>query len=460
MDEGRELIMAAPIDKIDAHRLAAIETFGRAFDLIQEGFSHLHETGPTDPTTGYIDKSIMEMLGGRRGDRQAFVAGVEKHANRVAWRHLLNISGLERLMDRTAKEQFARQLTDDPPPATPENCRATMQALFEDADTIFRRGIATAFAKLDRRFRSHDGFKIGSRIVLSNAFGIYGTWNHYARQQDVLRDVERTFHVLDGRQQPDQVDGIVGAIDRDKRNRGERPAFTVEDAYFRVRIFKNGNAHVWFLRDDLVERVNLLLAQHYGAALGDASGSTPGAPVPREAAAGFSFFPTPDDLADRVVDDTNIRAGMTVLEPSAGTGALAFRAASRGGHVTAVEIQRQFAEQLASSGTLGRVIHDDFMQLSPEVVGRFDRVVMNPPFCRGRDLDHVRHALRFVAPGGRLVAIMSAGVAFREDAATVAFRAMVEAARGRIMDLPEGSFASVGTNVNTCLVTIPVSLLE
>ena len=55
------------------------------------------------------------------------------------------------------------------------------------------------------------------------------------------------------------------------------------------------------------------------------------------------------------------------------------------------------------------------MQLSPEVVGRFDRVVMNPPFCRGRDLDHVRHALRFVAPGGRLVAIMSAGVAFRED---------------------------------------------
>jgi len=42
MDEGRELIMAAPIDKIDAHRLAAIETFGRAFDLIQEGFSHLH----------------------------------------------------------------------------------------------------------------------------------------------------------------------------------------------------------------------------------------------------------------------------------------------------------------------------------------------------------------------------------------------------------------------------------
>ncbi|NSX34464.1 DUF4942 domain-containing protein [Brevundimonas vesicularis] len=453
-----ELMLAAPIDKIDAHRMAALEAFGRAFDLVREACDHLTQAAPNEPSAAYIESSVMERIGGgRSSDRATFLAGIEKHANRVTWRHLMAVSGIERLMDRTAKEQFYRQLQDDPPPATAENCRATMQGLFADAETIFRRGIANVFSKLDRRFKSHDGFKIGSRIVLQSAFGLYGTWNHYARQDDTLRDVERTFYVLDGKQQPDRAGGICGLIDSARSGGGERPAFEVADDYFRVRVFKNGNAHVWLLRDDLIDRVNEQLAAYYGATLG--AGSTAaktGAPVARSAVDGFSFFPTPDDLAERVIEEAFMSRGQTVLEPSAGTGALAYRAAAKGAHVTAVEIQRALCVGLSESGRLGRVVNDDFMQLSPQVIGKFDRVIMNPPFDGKRDLDHVRHALGFVAPGGRLVAIMAAGVAFHEDAATTAFRDLVESAGGRISDLPAGSFASVGTNINTCLVTIPV----
>ena len=79
---------------------------------------------------------------------------------------------------------------------------------------------------------------------------------------------------------------------------------------------------------------------------------------------------------------------------------------------------------------------------------------MNPPFDRGRDVDHVSHALKLLAPDGVLVAVMSAGVEFREDAKTSDFRAEVKRRGGKFHDLPPGSFASVGTHVNTVLCVI------
>jgi predicted RNA methylase len=464
MHSAQELTLSAPIDAIEAHRNNAIALFGEAYDALVRARDSLAHTAPSNAYASYLPDSLVSLLAprGRSNEREAFIGAVTKRADQLAWTHLLSVSGLERLMDQKAKRQFSQQIEEAPPPATAENCYATMQALFADAGTIFKRGIAEAFSGLDRRFRSHDGFKIGTRVVLSGAMSEHGMWNHYLRRDDAIRDVERTFYVLDGRQQPDRGDGVVGVIDRARPRGLGRSAYEVEDEYFRVRVFKNGNVHLWFLRPDLLERVNQLLADHYGAVLGDARQADAAAPTGRAPAKGFSFFPTPPAVQVRVMEAAALwRAeGLTVLEPSAGTGALAFAAADKGCHVTAIEIQQSFVDQLASDGRLSRVISADFLTVRAEDLGRFDRVIMNPPFCAGRDVDHVRHALSFVAPGGRLVAIMSAGVAYREDAATVAFRERVEAAGGTILDLPVGSFADVGTNVNTCLVTIPVGVSQ
>lgn len=142
-------------------------------------------------------------------------------------------------------------------------------------------------------------------------------------------------------------------------------------------------------------------------------------------------------------------------EPSAGRGALARLAHRAGGVVTCVEIQRGNADELSRKG-YPDVICADFFDHSPETLGQFDRVVMNPPFDGGRDIDHVVHALAFVKPGGRLVSVMSAGVEFREDRKTADFRALVERYGGSFRDLPPGSFAESGTMVNTCIVSIEV----
>lgn len=170
------------------------------------------------------------------------------------------------------------------------------------------------------------------------------------------------------------------------------------------------------------------------------------------------LFPTPPDLAARMVELADITHGARILEPSAGTGRIvdAIAAAVPLDRVTldCIEIHRGLADQLRTRHPLAIVRPFDFLQFVPNAAHLADVVLMNPPFANGADVDHVTHAVRFLAPGGRLVAIMSAGVNFREDRKTREFRALVERMDGYIEPLPADTFASSGTGVNTVLVVL------
>lgn len=164
------------------------------------------------------------------------------------------------------------------------------------------------------------------------------------------------------------------------------------------------------------------------------------------------FFPTPTALAARVVELAEVRAGDAVLEPSAGRGAIARAARDAGGVVKCVELLPDNAKALRAEGF--DVVEGDFLAMTPSDLGTFDRVAMNPPFGKRADIAHVRHALSFLRPGGRLVAIMSAGVAYRDDRLARDFRAIVEERGGEILDNPDGSFIESGTGVRTVTVTM------
>ena len=86
-----------------------------------------------------------------------------------------------------------------------------------------------------------------------------------------------------------------------------------------------------------------------------------------------------------------------------------------------------------------------FLEQTPEGLGTFDRVVMNPPFDRGADIRHVEHARTFLKPGGRLVAVVANGPRQRERLLPIA---------SAWIDLPAGSFEDQGTSVNAAIVVI------
>jgi 16S rRNA G1207 methylase RsmC len=71
--------------------------------------------------------------------------------------------------------------------------------------------------------------------------------------------------------------------------------------------------------------------------------------------------------------------------------------------------------------------------------------MMNPPFERGADIKDIKHALAFLKPGGRLVAICANGPRQVEELQPLATH---------WEELPAGSFATCGTQVNTALLVI------
>ncbi len=163
------------------------------------------------------------------------------------------------------------------------------------------------------------------------------------------------------------------------------------------------------------------------------------------------LFPTPPALAKRMVTEADIEEGMSVLEPSAGTGRLI--QAMDGIHnitVLAVEMSCTLADNLClRCHTRTQVQQADFLCVQAKEIGPFDRIVMNPPFENGADIKHIQHALSFLRPRGRLVAICANGPRQRQILLPLA-----ESSGGYWEELPAGTFTESGTNVNTALLVI------
>lgn len=163
------------------------------------------------------------------------------------------------------------------------------------------------------------------------------------------------------------------------------------------------------------------------------------------------FFPTPADVVRLVLDRARLADGLKVLEPSAGSGNIA-GAVVRESHcsVDCIETHSRLRELLTLKGH--ELIGSDFLET--DCAAKYDRVLMNPPFEKQADIDHVRRAFNCLKPGGRLVAIMSPSFEFRSDHKSTEFRAWLDNLNATWEPLPEGAFKAAGTGVNTRLVVI------
>lgn len=174
-------------------------------------------------------------------------------------------------------------------------------------------------------------------------------------------------------------------------------------------------------------------------------------------AADLGWFPTPAELADSLASMIPTENLGLVLEPSAGEGALvrAILRRNPSSRILAVEVHEARAKTLASIGPGVEVTPGDFLGIAPSGCARFDAVLMNPPFAPARaDIKHVKHALKFLRPGGTLVAVMSRGVDFRADKVTEDFRGGILAMGGTIEPLPSDSFRQSGTRVETSVIRV------
>jgi predicted RNA methylase len=169
------------------------------------------------------------------------------------------------------------------------------------------------------------------------------------------------------------------------------------------------------------------------------------------------LFPTPPEIARKMVDLAGLMAGRRILEPSAGSGNL-IRAIVNNAtgfeccDVVAVENNYQLSQGLETmrSKFVGAYEHNfkiicaDFLSCNGDL-GKFDKVIMNPPFENAIDIKHINHAFDMLKPGGRLVALCANGPRQQE-----AFKNRAD----HWEVLEPGSFKEQGTNVNVALLVM------
>lgn len=130
-----------------------------------------------------------------------------------------------------------------------------------------------------------------------------------------------------------------------------------------------------------------------------------------------TFYPTPEALADKLLEGIDWHFVESVLEPSAGKGDLAMAAVQRirrgewhrsetdrvkACDIDCIEIDPVLRQTLEGAGF--RVVHDDFLTFQTQK--RYHLILMNPPFDQGAK--HLLKALELAERGGKIRCLLNA----------------------------------------------------
>lgn len=457
-----QLTKHTPIEEIIGYRDAALLKANEAIAMIVSGFAMMIEAKDLSVKasnnhhvySGHTDSRHYRDLFQTIDGQKSFDL-FQHYTDACVWKRLYEQSGLFALMDAEARKTFEQSLMGNTPPVTLESAYERLSEVLDDRVTLWRRGLANTFAKLDPIFKSHDSYQFKRRVILTNIYNSFGLLND--RGCDVLDDVERAFSVLDGK--TEYSTGETRRKLREARygSAGARQT-TVETPYYKVNVFKNGNVHLWFNRSDLVNKLNSELAAYFGSVLPD------GVPTPEqnlrhkaqstEVSKDLAFYPTPAKTVKWMLDEgvAECVKGKSVLEPSAGEGAIVKALLPYTKEVTAVEVDPGRCSYLRQL-PIKSVLNANFLGLTATPV--FDVVVMNPPFVGTHYVSHVMHAYEFVVSGGLLFTILPATARYSETGDHAKFREWVDSLYStQWTDLPAGSFKASGTNINTVMLRI------
>jgi hypothetical protein len=167
----------------------------------------------------------------------------------------------------------------------------------------------------------------------------------------------------------------------------------------------------------------------------------------------FQFFGTPLGLADRVVELAEIEKQHTILEPSAGQGAI-INAVHRNflnknvDYCELMPINLSFIQKIPNITFLC----DDFLTLNKE--NYYDRIVANPPFKNNLDILHIKHMYGCLKKSGRLVTISSKHWQFSSNKKETEFRNWLDEVGAEIHEIPAGTFKESGTMIQSLIIVI------
>lgn len=181
-----------------------------------------------------------------------------KKTERRIWDKLIDKLGIRKILSIKKLDELNQQIRDgEVLELTIENVWGTIDSLTSQAATYAEEAIKEVYDFL----RPKDSYKTNSEFivekksilksVLSSHYSGGGmTLGYSSWARDRIRALDKVFHLLDGAAflsancyQSPLIDMI------EKADEGKTK-------YFKFRCFRNGNLHIWYLRDDLVKELN------------------------------------------------------------------------------------------------------------------------------------------------------------------------------------------------------------
>jgi hypothetical protein len=166
----------------------------------------------------------------------------------------------------------------------------------------------------------------------------------------------------------------------------------------------------------------------------------------------FQFFATPEKLADELVYLADLKNHDTILEPSAGQGAI-IKAINKvcDVKVDCFELMNVNTILLNKTGLNFNLIGEDFFKHNGKT---YSKIIANPPFTKNQDIDHLKEMYECLSRGGRIVCITSESWVDGSQKKQVDFKEWLEKVEAEILDIEKGSFKESGTMVGGKIVVI------
>jgi hypothetical protein len=169
----------------------------------------------------------------------------------------------------------------------------------------------------------------------------------------------------------------------------------------------------------------------------------------------YQFFETPEALAFRMCNLANITSEDTVLEPSAGKGAIirVINVLVSECVPDCYELMEQNREALNKSELRFDLLGNDFLKNAGK---KYTKIIANPPFSKNQDIEHLREMYNCLEEGGRLVCITSESWCKGGTKKQVGFRDWLGKVDAEIIviDIERGTFKESGTMVGAKIVVI------
>ena len=169
----------------------------------------------------------------------------------------------------------------------------------------------------------------------------------------------------------------------------------------------------------------------------------------------FQFFATPNDLAKEMVCLAEVFDGLTVLEPSAGQGAIINAIHSIIPNTTIdycelMDVNRLMLDKISNT----KLVSNDFLELPENNDFMYDRIIANPPFNKNQDIEHIQKMYKHLKPNGILVTLSSKHYIIASDKKSFYFKNWLNEIKASSKEIPSGTFKESGTSVATMLIVI------